>query len=231
MFTRMVPLAVIAVVLTAGAPVHAAQIVTFGFTGTVAVLDQDRGLFGAPGTVAVGDPFSGRFAYEIGPGNPDQAPGDATVGRYALSEFVVDGATAPLGAMSVVVQLVEPVGGVFPDPGTPGADRLTVVVESPVYARGIQFRLWAPYQTVFADDGLPTDLDLADFTELAVLAGLGPGALVPDLPRNDIGTITSLFLIDSAAVPAPAGLTLVGLGLTALALRRRRPSPLRRHGG
>jgi hypothetical protein len=222
--------AVVAIMLTA-VPAGAAQVVTFGFTGTVDVLDQDRGLFGAPGSVAVGDPFSGHFSYQIGPGNPDQAPGDAAVGRYALTAFVVDGGTAPLGTMSIVVQLVEPVPAPVPEPPIPGSDRLTVVVESPVYARGIQFRLWAPYQTVFADDALPTDLDLGAFTEFAVLAGLGPGALLPQQPRNDIGTITSLFLIGSVAVPAPGGLPLVGLGLAALAWRRRRPALAPRPGG
>jgi hypothetical protein len=215
--------------LTSAASAGATQIVTFGFTGVVTELLFDRGLFGPPGTVAVGDPFSGRFSYAIGPGNADQEPADAATGRYALTGFAVDGSVAPLGSMSVVVRLVEPVGGVFPDPGIPGSDRLTIVVESVNYARAIQFRIWAPYQTVFADDSLPTDLDLTDFTELAILGGFGPGALAPQEPRNDIGALTSLFLIDTVTVPEPAPLAPLAFGIVVVLLaasRRQRPPPV-----
>lgn len=204
--------------LASAASAGAAQIVTFGFTGTVSELLLDRGLFGPPGTVAVGDAFSGRFSYEIGPGNADQVPGDAMTGRYALTGFAVDGGVAPFGPMAVVVQLVDPVGGVFPDPGTPGSDRVTIVVESVNYARAIQLRLRAPFQSVLADDSLPTGLDLADFTDLAVLGGFGPGALAPQEPRDDTGVLTSLFLIDIVTVPEPAPLAPLALGILVILL-------------
>jgi len=220
-------LAVALLWLASATSAGATQIVTFGFTGTVAELQLDRGLFGPPGAIDVGDPFSGRFSYAIGPDNQDQEPGDATIGRYTLTELVVDGSVAPPGAMSIVVQLREPVGGVFPDPGIPGSDRITIIVESANYARAIQLRLWAPFQTVFADDSLPTGLDLADFSELAALAGLGPGALAPQEPRNDIGTLTSLFLVDALTVPEPAPLAslVIGVAVVLLSGRRRRTRP------
>lgn len=37
----------------------------------VTELDGNLGLFGQIGTVQVGDPFSGRFSYEIGPGSQE----------------------------------------------------------------------------------------------------------------------------------------------------------------
>jgi hypothetical protein len=214
-------LAVLAVALGSALPAHATQLLSFEFTGTVTDLMLHGGLFGPFGSPVVGDPFSGRFAYAVGPGNPDQAPGDSEVGRYTLSEFVVDGATAAFGDMSIVVQHAAPVPGLPPNPGVPGRDLLAVVVESPSYVGEIRLLLQAPYQAVFADDSLPTDLDLAAFTDLAVLAGLGSGAIPPQQPQADIGALTSLALISSVPVPAPTSPALLALAAAALLVVRR----------
>lgn len=218
MVCRTLALALAAGLIAAG-PASAAAILTFGFAGTVTAVDRDRGLFGPIGTVEVGDPFSGRFSYEIGAGNPDGLPADPTRGLYAAVELVVDGSVAPLGTLSILVQLREP--GLVIDPPTPGFDRFTLLGDSANYGRGINLVLQAPFLGAFTDDGLPGSLDLAAFTDLAVLVG-SESSLGGD-PQLDSGIITALFLIEEAVVPGPGGGTLfAGLAGALLLLRRRR---------
>ena len=55
--------------------VSKADTITFNFEGVVTELDVNGGLFGPVGLVTVGEPFTGHFSYEVGPGNPDSGPG------------------------------------------------------------------------------------------------------------------------------------------------------------
>jgi len=191
----------------------AAEIVTFEFVGEVATLTADDGLFGAPGTVTIGDPFSGRFSYEIGAGNLDQDAADPEIGSYALLAFEVDQAVTPIGAPIAVAILHEPGGATLP-PAPPdlGRDWLFASAESSLYPSPIRLRLQGPYESAFESDALPADLDLADFPEVAVVQGLVATGIPPNPSIQDVGTITELWRVPEPEAPALGVLALVALG-------------------
>ena len=60
--------------------------------------------FGSPLTTAINDPFSGRFSYLIGPGNPDLMPGDPKLGQYSLASFELDQAVFAITPASIIVR-------------------------------------------------------------------------------------------------------------------------------
>jgi hypothetical protein len=169
-----------------------AQIVTFNFSGVVTELDVNAGLFGPFTSVNVGDLFTGHFSYEIGPGNPDQLPGDPERRRYDGLEFVVDGAA---------IAFEPPVIGVTHDqiltlpPAPPASfDRFAVLSSSPgsLYLNGISLQLRGPYGAAFTDDSLPTALDLGAFSDSQSLAGIRAFGLLPNPDIDDAGQLMSL---------------------------------------
>jgi hypothetical protein len=206
-----------------GAPTaDATTIVRYDFTGTVTDLTSDSGLFGLPSTSTVGDSFSGHFSYVLGPGNPDQLPVDPLVGLYDGLSFVIDTAIIPVTEpffITIIQKL--PVPGIFPDPGVPGADRLTVRGLSSAYASNIRLTLQAPFGSVFSDDSLPTDLVLADFTEIGNLRGIQALGLSPAPNIEDVGILTSLTRTVTE-VSEPGTIVILGIGLAGLGFARRK---------
>lgn len=212
--------------LTLAAPAHAAQIVTFQFTGVVSELTSDHGLFGAPGTVNVGDPFSGHFSYLVGPGNPDQLPAEPSIGVYDLLDFVVDGGVATFSGLSLVlVSRTPPAPALPPAPPDPGADTVSVFTQSPNYAAGVRLRLTAPFGAALADDSLPLALNLADFSLESTLTGSQGETLFQQPPSLDVGRLTSLTRAVGVAEPPPLALVAAGaLILVMLLARAQAPS-------
>ncbi|PQA85576.1 PEP-CTERM sorting domain-containing protein [Hyphococcus luteus] len=223
----------------AAAPAQAGVLYTFAYTGEIAELGLDDGLFGAPGDTEIGDTFSGSFSYVVGPENPDMQPGDATVGQYAIQSAGVDGTLLPLGPVPVFGGIVthEP-GGVALPPAPPddGEDSLVIPLGFDLgdYAT-VSLRFEAPYEMAFTDDSLPASLDLSDFV-IAEIVGKEAPALSVSLAQNlnddvetlvDRGVITSLTLISTTPVgevPLPAALPLflAGVGVVGAAARRKR---------
>lgn len=197
----------------------AGDVLEFEFEGVVTNHTGKTGIFGPPGgpdVVQVGDPFTGRFFYEIGPGNPDQQPGDPQLGAYDLIDFQIDQAIVSITPLVIGIIHEPPLAVLPPSPPDPGTDGVIVAgsfldVDT---VRPVSLRLEAPYQSVFIDDSLPTNLVLEDFpfrqvVRAIVTVGLdGPGS-------SDVGQLDSLIL-----VPEPSSLTLLVLG--GLALLRRR---------
>ncbi len=193
-----------------------AVVVTAEFAGEVVELTANEGLFG-PGAV-VGSPFTGRLAYEVGPTNPDQSPGDPDVGFYDLMSFEIDQSSVPLTPFAVSVVRDEPGVTLPPLPPDPGEDRLRVVATSPSYPSRLGLTLVAPFGSVFADDSLPTSLSLADFTLQTSVGGVVAVGIAPAPAIQDVGVLTSLTL----SVPEPGPFALAGaLALAAAAVRHR----------
>lgn len=189
---------------------------TYAFEGVVTTLVRDGGLFGASGSVEVGDTFTGRLRYEVGPANPDVQAADPEVGSYSLVELVIDQSVlAPLSPAGILVQHQPGQPTLPPAPADPGRDRFTARATSAAYP-SVLLRLHGPFGSAFADDSLPETLDLADFPDAAVLQGLVAVGLPPYPSLEDVGTITSLIL-----VPEPATSVLVAAGLALLRPRRR----------
>jgi hypothetical protein len=215
MRTRLAGLAAGFALLGAAAPA-AAELVTFSFTGFVATLTGDAGLFGPPGEVPIEQPFSGSFSYEVGAGNPDQSPGDPEVGRYGLADLVVDQAAIPLATLEGVSVVHQPGGPTLPpaDPD-PGRDWLFANATAAGYT-AVRLRLQGPYESAFSDDSLPTALDLADFPDVAVVHGIVSAGLPPNPAVEDVGVITALW-----RVPEPGRAALGAIAIAALAGRVR----------
>ncbi len=197
------------------AHVARAAIVTYDFTGTVSILTQDGGLFGAPGTVQVGDPFTGHLTYETGPGNPDQVPADSVHGFYEVVEVVVDQSVlAPFSPLGITVTHDAPKATVPPNPPDVGKDWFVATTTTQSVYPTVSVRLLGPYESAFADDSLPASLDPADFTD-RILLGFVAAGIYPLPSIEDAGTIDSLVL---APEPGPAALG--AACVAALALRR-----------
>jgi hypothetical protein len=218
---------------TGTAPPAGALVVTYEFTGTVTELLVDGGLFGAPGTVQVGDPFTGHFSYEVGSENPDQLPGDAELGRYELTAFVVDQSAAPLAPTPFGVGVTHQPGlpTLPPSPPDLGLDRLSIVSTSDVYPSRVSLVLEGPFESAFLSDSLPLALELSDFPDVAMVRGLVAVGLFPNPSIQDLGVLTSLVPgpgVEAAA--AAAALALAGLATWRGPSRRKRrpPYPTRR---
>jgi hypothetical protein len=172
-----------------------------------------------PGTVSIGDPFSGRLVYEVGPANPDQQPADPEVGAYDLVELVVDQSVLPAFAPSVIGVLHQPgLPTIPPVPPDLGRDwffaRATTVGVYPIVTLGLR----GPFGSAFTDDSLPLALDLADFPDGAFVQGLVAAGIGGNPSIEDVGRITSLVLVPE---PGTLALAVAGLSLVARARTRR----------
>jgi hypothetical protein len=206
--TRPAPVLAFAVLSLLGACRPAGAVpLTFEFQGVVTDLTADNGLFGPPGTAQIGDPFSGHFTYEFGPGNPDQSAADPELGEYNAIELIVDEAVVPLSSPRIAIRHRPPLGTFPPDPPDPGLDAFELFADAPGYA-AVVLRLAAPFGAVFADDSLPADLVLASFTDNRLLVGLVAGGLGPSGPISDVGQLQSL-----RNVPEAGTSLLLGIGL------------------
>ncbi len=188
----------------------------FEFEGVVELLARDGGLFGAPGTVQIGDSFSGRFSYDVGASNPDQLPADAERGVYVLASLEVDQSVVAIDPDFVNVLHRPGQDSLPPAPPDPGRDWFQAFASSQPYERWVAVQLLGSYDSAFGDDSLPLDLDLDDFDQGAFLQGLFRSGIAPAPSIEDVGRITSLWL-----VPEPGSAALLSLGVAALALRRR----------
>ena len=193
---KPVRLLLLAFTLAASSPALAAPILTFAFQGVVTELTANAGLFGMPGTVNVGDPFSGQFSYDRGPGNPDQVPADAELGGYDLLSFTIDQSVLPLTPFAAVVRHIPPILTLPPLPPDPGTDAFSVR-SAPLsgYPNGVSLRLEAPFGAVFSDDSLPADLSLASFTLSAGVYGIVALGIFPTPSIWDVGQLTSLVRV------------------------------------
>jgi hypothetical protein len=201
-----------AAAVTNVAPGRAQGLVEFEFAGVVTDDTGNLGVFGSPPTTAINDPFSGRFSYTMGPGNPDQAPGDPKIGQYSLVAFELDQAVVAISPASIVVQH---------DPGLPqldpmappaGFDRFGVVgtFSDGVTNRSVVLRLEAPYGAAFADDSLPANLSLSIFTDQSNVQAIRVIGLMGGSSQIDAGQLTSLV-----QVPEPS-VSCLAYGLAAL---------------
>jgi hypothetical protein len=190
--------------------------VSYAFEGVVTSLVSNGGLFGHPSSVQLGDTFTGRFSYEVGPANPDQAP-DPQLGFYNLTEFVIDQSLLPPLALVGVGITHEPgLPVIFPNPPNPGRDWFSVTATSSGVYPLVRLRLAGPFDSVFSDDSLPETLDLADFPDGGFVQGLVALGIFPAPSIEDLGMITSL-----SRIPEPGVLSLLATGLIALGARRR----------
>jgi hypothetical protein len=169
--------------------------------------------------VQLGDPFTGRFAYEVGLANPDQLPSDATDGRYNLIDFQIDQSISPISPFGVRVLHRPGVATLPPAPPDPGLDSIAVIgsFEDIVGTlRSVSLRLEANFGAALGDDSLPLDLALSDFPVAQQVRSIVIIGLMGHPSQQDVGRLTSLTLI-----PEPATLTPALLALGAAALRRR----------
>jgi hypothetical protein len=217
------------------APPVSADVVTFGFTGTVtgsAVYDLNGNFVFGGGIVpdlaalfAVGDPVSGFYSFESL--TPDNDPGPFTGGYFGVTNFdVTIGAnTWTLDRFGTARILV----GDFP-----AADfyQLEVDIDGPVAPQvgppqDLRFTLRDPTATALGSPALPTiPPDVDGFTSRALqMVFLRPQLALYVLD----GELTSLTL--GQAVPEPTSTALVGTALLLLSLARRRGTSLDSYRG
>lgn len=192
----------------------AASLVTYEFEGEItSLIGNGLGLFGSG--KSVGDAFSGRFSYETGLSNPDQAPSDPNQGGYNLTSFEVDG--GELSILSGIIAVVNPlpVPVLPPATSTPDSFRIVLTVDNNPYASSPDLILSAP-AGFFTDDSLPELLDLADYSEGASLGGVLTIGINGTSGQEDRGQLRSLTLVPSSPIPLPPGLPLLGAGLLAI---------------
>jgi hypothetical protein len=208
-----------AAAVTSAASGRAQGLVEFEFAGVVTDDTGNLGVFGSPPTTAINDPFSGRFSYMIGSGNPDQTPGDPKIGQYNLVALELDQAVVTIAPAGIIVQH---------DPGLPqldpmappaGFDRFSVVgtFSDGVINRPVILRLEAPYGAVFANDSLPTSLSLSDFTDQRNVQAIRLVGLMGGSSQIDAGQLMSLV-----QVPEPTACCLAYGLVPLLAVNRAR---------
>jgi hypothetical protein len=207
-------------VLIAATSLPAQGLVEYEFTGEVTDNTGNLGVFGQPFTVQVGQPFTGRFSYMTGLGNPDQLPADAELGTYNLVDFQLDQAVVPITPLAVVITHRAGLPTLFPLPPDPGLDRLSVVGTFPFDDgfKVVSLSLSGPYESVFPDDSLPLNITLGEFTDAKIVQSVRVIALAPDgQSQIDAGQLASLMRI-----PEPNSLLLAFGCLTIASLVPRR---------
>jgi hypothetical protein len=218
-FSRTAVGFVVALVATAASPGFAQALVQYEFTGVVTDDTGNLGVFGSPLSVNINDSFTGRFSYQTGSANPDQLPGDATLGQYLLAAFEIDQAIVPLTPSRIIVQ--HDPGPAVIDPMAPpsGVDRIVFAASFPdgMLTRMVTLILKAPYNAALANDSLPGSLSLAAFPSEQSVQAIRVVGLMGSSSQIDEGQLTSL-----TAVPEPANLLLAALGLHGVLVARRR---------
>ena len=197
-----------------------AETIQFRFSGVVTELTGGTGVLGEPGVVQVGDSFTGRFAYEVGSANPDQAPADATDGRYNLINFEIQQSTSPISPFAVRVIHRPGLATLPPVPPDPGRDSVAVIgnfQDISGTTRPVSLRLEADFGAALVDDSLPQALPLLDFPEAQEVLSIVVIGLMGHPSQLDAGRLTSLTLI-----PEPTSLTPAVVITCAAALQRRR---------
>jgi hypothetical protein len=208
--------ALVAFAVAATAPgASRAEIVEYAFEGIVTDVTSNGGIFGPPGSVQVEDAFTGRFAYEVGPGNPDQEA-DPKLGAYEALELVIDQTALTLDPLGISVRHEPGLPTIPPTPPDLGTDRFTLVATTNGVYPTASILLDGPFESAFTDDALPSELVLGDF-ESAIARGLVAIGIFPNPSIQDVGVITKL-----ERVPEPGGVALALAAFTALALRRRK---------
>ena len=202
-------------------PGHAQTILQFEFDGVVTDASGNTGVFGPFNSVQLDDTFTGRFSYEVGPGNPDQDPANQ-FGVYNLLSFEINQAVVPITPLGIAVVHDPGLPTIPPQPPDPGTDAIRLVGTYPTgvddNTRPVTLRLAADYNTVFADDSLPLDLALTDFPVEHQVSAIVVLGVVGGESQIDAGEITSLLL-----VPEPSGSAyLLALSVTIAARRRYR---------
>ncbi len=210
-----------AAAVTSAASGHAQGLVEFEFAGVVSDDTGNLGVFGSPPSTAINDPFTGRFSYMTGPGNPDQTPGDAKIGQYNLVAFELDQAVVAITPAGIVVQHDPGLPSLDPMAPPPGFDRFSVVgtFSDGMVNRPVVLRLEAPYGAAFADDSLPTSLSLSDFTEQHNVQAIRVIGLMGGTSQIDAGQLTSLMQVPE---PTASGLACGMLSLLGAGGARRR---------
>lgn len=112
--------------------------------------------------------------------------------------------------------------GFPPEPPDLGDDWLFASVPSEGHPGLVRLRLQGPYGAAFSDDSLPSDLDLADFPDVAAVQGIVAAGIAPNPSIQDVGTITELW----RAPEADAGC--LGASVAAALLLRARLRTTRR---
>ena len=230
MRTGVVSAAVVAACLCVQSDVQAAPI-TFEVSGIVSFLDGSAALANVFPSVALGQPISGRYTFE--PLAPDTSPGDPTEGLYPVSgspygmTFSAGGVTFTSNAVSMVIRN-NAVGGIYDEyiAGFSTATPFSPANASPPPTASnnfaIQLALTSTNTSLYSSDALPAgapDLAQFDFRPSFSLSFFD----VAGNFGNVEATLTSI-----REVPEPGTMTLLGLALPAIAVRRRRVSPLSR---
>jgi hypothetical protein len=198
----------------AATPVSAQGLVEYEFAGVVTDDTGKLGVFGPPLSVHVGQPFTGRFSYMIGPGNPDQLPADAELGTYNVVDFQLDQAVVPITPLAVIITHRAGLPTLDPLPPDLGLDRFSVVGTFPFDDgfKVVSLSLSGPYESVFTDDSLPLSITLGDFPDAKIVQAIRVVGLAPDgQSQIDAGQLSSLVRI-----PEPSSL-LLAIGCLAIA--------------
>ncbi len=202
----------------AATPVSAQGLVEYEFAGVVTDDTGKLGVFGPPLSVQVGQPFTGRFSYMIGPGNPDQLPADAELGTYNLVDFQLDQAVVPITPLAVIIMHRAGLPTLDPLPPDPGLDRFSVVGTFPFDDgfKVVSLSLSGPYESVFTDDSLPLSITLGQFPDAKIVQAIRVIGLAPDgQSQIDAGQLNSLVRI-----PEPSS-QLLAIGCLAIAFLAR----------
>jgi hypothetical protein len=201
-------------------PLNAQGLVQFEFSGVVTDNSGNLGVFGPFSGVNINDTFTGRFSYMAGPGNPDQQPADPELGAYSLVDFEIDQAVVSIAPFGIGVAHVPPLATLPPLPPDDGTDSFSAVgtFQIGMDNRFVSLRLEAPFESVFADDSLPTTLALADFNDPAIVRSIRVIGLEPGTSQIDSGVLTSLVLIPE---PSTQFLLLLSAVTIVATLRRR----------
>lgn len=227
MRTGVVSAAVVAACLCVQSDVQAAPI-TFEVSAFVSLLDGSAALANVFPSVALGQPISGRYTFE--PLAPDTNPGDPTEGLYPVSgspygmTFSAGGVTFTSNAVSMVIRN-NAVGGIYDEyiaffsTATPFSPANASPPPTASTNFAIQLALTSTNTSLYSSDALPAGVpDFAQF-DFQPSFSLSFFDLAGNF-GNVEATVTSI-----RGVPEPATMTLLGLALPAIALRRRRASP------